>query len=239
MTGCVFSQACVHVGIDFNSQAPLVNLVQNEKLGKYINHLYLSWVNGDIIDLKTGNIAAETLGSISIKRRYPEFIYSNMILLWGLTSKLRARDIRECLYKVFGAGSVAVFCHLDETAALVQFSKEELVSEFLELKDTLERENNNPISVLHPLSKILETGSVRAANYEIYKQICSSTLSEVLFADQAEAVGINRKIRMLTPAQDQKRAAFTTNVANVKSNNNFPDEEISDSLYPSEAQLSR
>ncbi|KAI3466414.1 hypothetical protein Pfo_023077 [Paulownia fortunei] len=261
MTGCVFSQACLHLGIDFNSHAPALDLLHNEKLQKYINHLYLSWVNGDIIDLKTGKSAAEYLRSTSVKRGHLKFVFSNMILLWGLPSKLRAKDIRDCFYKVFGTGSITSIYHLDDTAAFVQFSKAELVSDFLELKDTLERDND-PISVLHPLSKILEAGCVHAASYEIYKEICSSPVSEVLFADQAEAVGINWKARLVEPAievekqehetsekeckinafpvcQDQKQTTPRTSVADAQSSCHFLTDELSDSLYPSEAQLSK
>ncbi|KAL3614703.1 hypothetical protein CASFOL_041460 [Castilleja foliolosa] len=191
MTGCVFSEACLHLGIDFNSHTPSINFPQNEKLQKYINYLYLSWVNGDLIDLRTGKSTAESLGSItSVKRK--KFVFSNMILLWGLPAKLKAKDIRDCFCKVFGASSVTSIYHLDDTAAFVQFSKFELVSEFLELKDKLERDND-PISVLHPLSKILETGRARAAGYEIYKEICGSPVSEIMFADQAEAVSAVEK----------------------------------------------
>ncbi|KAF5949562.1 hypothetical protein HYC85_011555 [Camellia sinensis] len=71
----------------------------------------------------------------------------------------------------------------------IEFSKEEYVSVFLELKETLER-NNDPSSVLHPLSKLLEGGNTRASSYEFYKEICSSSISKVLFADQAESIGI-------------------------------------------------
>ncbi|KAL7103337.1 hypothetical protein ACP275_08G173400 [Erythranthe tilingii] len=215
MTGSVFSQSCRNLGIDFDS---VLNLPQNEKLQKYINHLYLSWNNKDIIDLKTGKIIVESLGSnnnTSTKRRNPKFVFSNTVLLWGPPSKLRAKDIRDCLCKVFGAGSIISICHLDETAAFVQFSKEELVSDFLELKDSLEREKNSPVSILHPLSKILEGGFVRAANYEMYKDICGSSLSQVLFAEQAEAVGVKPKAGVVKLA--------------VEVDSYYPNEQVSDS----------
>ncbi|KAG6420854.1 hypothetical protein SASPL_117396 [Salvia splendens] len=61
MTGCVFSEACFRLGIDFNPLAPGSILQHNEKLEKYINYLYLSWANGDIIDLKTGKCGPDTL----------------------------------------------------------------------------------------------------------------------------------------------------------------------------------
>ncbi|KAL2247704.1 poly(A)-specific ribonuclease PARN [Sesamum indicum] len=261
MTGCVFSQACLHLGIDFSSHAAAVDLVHNEKLQKYINHLYLSWVNGDIIDLKTGKGAAESLGSTSVKRHHPKIVFSNMILLWGLPSKLRGKDIKDCFCQVFGRGSITSIYHLDETAALVQFSKAELVSDFLILKDTLGRDND-PISVLHPLSRIFESGCVRAASYETYKEICSSPVSELLFTDQAKAVGINwntrlveqaigsenqddetcekeRKINAIPICQDQGKTSPGTSVSDTQSSCHFPTDELVDSFYPSEAQMSK
>ncbi|XP_051133629.1 poly(A)-specific ribonuclease PARN isoform X2 [Andrographis paniculata] len=187
MTGCVFSQACFHLGIDFNS----LDLLQHQKLEKYINHLYLSWMSGDIINLKTGNILQDSLGSTNINRRHlPKTIYSNMILLWGLPRTLRTADIKNCLHKAFGAISIASFHHIDETAAFIQFSQPELVSDFLSLKDLLEKDTG-PVSVLHPLSNILAGGRVRAARYDTYKKICSSPISETMFADQAAAVGVD------------------------------------------------
>ncbi|KAL6553364.1 hypothetical protein OROGR_007206 [Orobanche gracilis] len=184
MTGCVFSQACLQLGVDFNSH----DLLNNEKLRNYINYLYLSWVNGDLINLKTGKTAPVSSVTTNLRRR--KFVFSNTILLWGLPSNLRANDMTAIFHKAFGSGSITSIYHLDDTAAFVQFSKPELLSEFLELKSKLERDKG-PISVLHPLSEILEGGPVRAATYETYKEICSSPLSKLSFADQAEAVGIN------------------------------------------------
>ncbi|KAA8527072.1 hypothetical protein F0562_008699 [Nyssa sinensis] len=60
MTGCVFAQACSHLGIDFKLHSPSANLAHDEKLQKHINLLYLSWINGDIIDLRTDQ--AEAVG---------------------------------------------------------------------------------------------------------------------------------------------------------------------------------
>ncbi|XP_047950654.1 poly(A)-specific ribonuclease PARN isoform X1 [Salvia hispanica] len=203
MTGCVFSEACFRLGIDFNPLAPGLVLQHNEKLQKYINYLYLSWANGDIIDLKTGKSGPDTLGSAIGRRRWPaKFMFSNMILLWGLPTKLKAKDIRECFYKAFGSGSITSVHQMDETAAFVQFSRAELVSDFLELKDRLERDNNNPMSVVHPLSRILETGCVRAASYETYKEACLSPLSELLFADQAERLGMKGEARLVQSSVD-------------------------------------
>ncbi|XP_057795218.1 poly(A)-specific ribonuclease PARN isoform X2 [Salvia miltiorrhiza] len=254
MTGCIFSEACFRLGIDFNPQAPGSILQHNEKLQKYINYLYLSWVNGDIIDLKTGKSGTDSLGSATGRQRWhTKFTFSNMILLWGLPTKLKAKDIRECFYKAFGSGSITSVHHLDETAAFVQFSRAELVSDFLELKDSLERGNKNPISVLHPLSRILETGCVRAATYEMYKEVCCSPLSEVLFADQAERIGwkgasvdvngeddCEREGETTSPAfPKQSSASVRTSAAGTRSSMNLQTDQIMDSLCRSAAQLSR
>ncbi|KAK9268496.1 hypothetical protein L1049_000248 [Liquidambar formosana] len=201
MTGCVFAQACNHLGINFKTHSPSRNLVSNEKLQKHVNHLYLSWTNGDIIDLTTGKKTAESLGSVNHKKRYPNILFSNIVLVWGFPSTLKAREIRELISKVFGPNSVTSIYHLDDTAVFVQFNNAELVSKFLVLKETLDR-NNDPISVLHPLSKLLEGGNTRAASYEIYKEICSSPISKVLFADQAEAIGYKWKTKLIEPKEE-------------------------------------
>ncbi|KAL5548636.1 hypothetical protein UlMin_003867 [Ulmus minor] len=193
MTGCVFVQACNHLGIDFKLHSPSDNLAYNEKLQNHINHLYLSWTNADIIDLRTGNKINESLES-TVKKRFSRILFENIVLIWGFPSKLKSREIRESISKVFGPTSIASVYHLDETAVFVHFTKTELVSEFLLLKETLEK-SDDPISVLHPLGKLLEGGNTSAASYETYKEICSSAISRVSFADQAEACGIKWKTK--------------------------------------------
>ncbi|KAM0995617.1 hypothetical protein ACFX13_005773 [Malus domestica] len=196
MTGCVFAQTCSHLGIDFQACLSSEKLPHNEKLQKQINLLYLSWSNGDIIDLTTGKKKAMSSGYNNHKKRYEQIMFENIALIWGFPSKLKARDIRECITKVFGPTSVTSVYHLDETAVFIQFSKEKFVSEFLALKETLES-SDGPVSVLHPLAGLLEGGSTRAADYETYKEICSSSSAKVLFADQAEAVGIKWKTKLV------------------------------------------
>ncbi|EOY12009.1 Poly(A)-specific ribonuclease PARN isoform 1 [Theobroma cacao] len=196
MTGCVFAQVCSHLGIDFQLYSTSENLVQNEKLQKHMNLLYLSWINGDVIDLRTGSRTAEFLGSNILRKRFPRILYENIVLIWGFPSKLKPSVIRECICKTLGPTSVISIYRMDQTAVFVQFSKAELVSDFLILKESLER-SDDAISVLHPLSQLLEGGNTRAASYETYKDICESPVSELLFADQAEAVGIKWKTKLL------------------------------------------
>ncbi|OIT00543.1 PREDICTED: poly(A)-specific ribonuclease PARN isoform X1 [Nicotiana attenuata] len=192
MTGCIFAQACNHLGIDFTLHVLAGGLPKETKLQNYINRLYLSWVTGDIIDLSTGKCTTDTSASSNLKSRYQEISFPSIVLLWGLPSKLKAREIKACIVKVFGPNSISSVYHLDESAVFIQFSKPELVSKFLEIKETLSR-NSDPISVLHPLSDILNADCTHAANYDVYQQICSSPISKKLFADQAEAVGIKHK----------------------------------------------
>lgn len=188
MTGCVFAQMCNHLGIDFKLHSSLTQLAQNERLQKHMNLLYLSWNSGTLIDLARGAETMET-DFRNQKRRYPKAVFENIVLIWGFPSNLKPRELRDCICKVFGSDSVTSIYYLDKTAAFIQFSKSEFVSDFLILKESLER-RNDPISVLHPLAKLLEGGTTHAAIYNTYKQICSSPMSKVLFADQAEAAGI-------------------------------------------------
>ncbi|KAG4923770.1 hypothetical protein JHK87_049310 [Glycine soja] len=194
MTGCIFAQLCSDLGIDFKLHDSSKSLALNEKLQKYVNRLYLSWMHRDIIDLNTGNKVADS-SLRSLTKRYPKIMFENIVIIWGFSSKLKANEIRECISKVFGPTSVVSVFHLDATAAFVQFSKTELVSDFLLVKDSLER-SGGAISVLHPLSKLLEGGNTCGANYDTYREICGSSLSEGLFADQAEAVGIKWKTKL-------------------------------------------
>ncbi|KAH1054293.1 hypothetical protein GLYMA_08G330300v4 [Glycine max] len=195
MTGCIFAQLCSDLGIDFKLRDSSNQLALNEKLQKYVNRLYLSWIHGDIIDLNTGNKVADSSPSHSLKKRYPTILFENIVIIWGFPSKLKANEVRECISKAFGPTSVVSVFHLDATAAFVQFSKTELVSDFLLVKDSLER-SDGAISVLHPLSKLLEGGNTCAANYDTYNEICGSPLSEGLFADQAKKVGIKWKTKL-------------------------------------------
>ncbi|KAF8060411.1 hypothetical protein N665_1217s0014 [Sinapis alba] len=185
MTGCIFAQACSHLGFDFNHHSPSENFAHNEKLEKYINRLYLSWARGDIIDLRATHSNAENW-------RVSKFKYEKIVLIWNFPRKLKAREIKECICKAFGSTSVTSVYHLDDTAVFVLFKNSELVSEFLKLKEQLETDNG-PVTIIHPLSKILEGGNTGAADYEAYKEICSSNISKVLFSDQAETVGVKAR----------------------------------------------
>lgn len=254
MTGCIFAQACSLLGYDFRLHSPSTNLANDEKLQKHINLLYLSWSNGDIIDLRNGKRTAESSHSNNLKMRYPGIVFQNVALIWGFLRKIKASEIRECITKVFGLKSVSSVYHLDETAVFVQFSKSELVTDFLQLKETLER-NEDPISVLHPLSKLLEGGNTCAATYEFYKRVCSSPVSEVLFADQAEAMGIKWKTESLesnreVDTQESEIAAFPSTSDRSESGKinriidnlacgHIQDDEAIDSSYTCEAQLSK
>ncbi|KAL9319931.1 hypothetical protein ACSQ67_011770 [Phaseolus vulgaris] len=195
MTGCIFAQLCSDLGIDYKLHDSSKQLALDEKLQNYVNRLYLSWMHGDIIDLSTGNKVGDSSPSYSLRKRYPKILFENIVIIWGFPSKLKANEVRECISKVFGPTSVVSVFHLDATAVFVQFSKTELVSDFLSLKNTLEG-SDGALLVLHPLSKLLEGGNTCAANYGTYKEICGSPLSECLFADQVKAVGIKWKTKL-------------------------------------------
>lgn len=212
MTGCIFAQACNHLGFDFQ-QSQSDNFAQNEKLEKYINRLYLSWTRGDIIDLRTGHSNADNW-------RVSKFKYENIVLIWNFPRKLKAREIKECICKAFGSASVTSVYHVDDSAVFVLFKNSDLVWDFLALKRQLES-SDGPVSVLHPISKILEGGNTGAADYEAYKEICSSHVSEILFSDQAETVGVKSRTRpdphVETNTETERREENTVTVTNKAS----------------------
>ncbi|MCL7045270.1 hypothetical protein MKW94_017905 [Papaver nudicaule] len=189
MTGCIFAQTCRHLGIEFYNDSLSKGLAEHESLQKYINLLYLSWNNGAMIDICTGNENFELLTQQNPKQRYSKISFENVVLIWGYPSKLKPRELKDCVTKVFGSDSVTSVYYLDESAAFIQFSKKELVSDFLNRKEAIAGKSD-PTSILHPFSKLLEGGKTRAAKYDVYKEICGSSLSKKLFADQVEAVGI-------------------------------------------------
>ncbi|KAK8949843.1 Poly(A)-specific ribonuclease PARN [Platanthera guangdongensis] len=191
MTGCVFAQACSHLGVKFEQNSLVMDLPGNDKLKSYLNILYPSWSTGTVIDLTTGT---ETSASGHI-RKYPKREFANIALLWGFSSKIKPKDVEECMRKFFGKDSVISVFFLDKTAAFVQFNRKELVNELMVLKNTLEKEDGL-ISVLHPFSKLLEGGKHSCRDYESYKEICGSSMSKFLFADQAEATVIRRKSKI-------------------------------------------
>ncbi|CAA0297848.1 Ribonuclease H-like superfamily [Arabidopsis thaliana x Arabidopsis arenosa] len=209
MTGCIFAQACNHLGFDFKQHSQLDDFAQNEKLEKYINRLYLSWTRGDIIDLRTGHSNADNW-------RVSKFKYENIVLIWNFPRKLKARGIKECICKAFGSASVTSVYHVDDSAVFVLFKNSELVWDFLALKRQLES-SDGPVSVLHPLSKILEGGNTGAADYEAYKEICSSHVSEVMFSDQAETVGVKSRTRPNAQCETETREENTVTVTHKAS----------------------
>ncbi|KAH0461397.1 hypothetical protein IEQ34_008972 [Dendrobium chrysotoxum] len=237
MTGCVFAQACSHLGIKFEQDSSIMDLARNDNLKNYINILYPSWNSGTVIDLRTG---AESPVSC-YKRKYPKIEFANIALIWGFSSKLKPKDMEECLCKVFGTASVITVFFLDRTAALIQFNKMERVNDFLVLKDMLEKDDG-PVSVLHPLAKLLEGGNTHAADYNTYRDICSSSMStsKILFADQAEAIGIRWKTKIRSACKETSELDVlkdpvsehqtNKNVSEMQSQHQFSFEEMLNSL---------
>ncbi|KAJ4821527.1 Poly(A)-specific ribonuclease PARN [Rhynchospora pubera] len=190
MTGCVFTQLCVHLGITFDQclSDPSISdpLQSNVKLKPYLNHLYPTWNSGTVLDFTTGTEKPEG----TYKQKYPKVELKNIVLLWGFSSVLKYKNLKGCIAKVFGPDSVISVFFIDATAALIQFRKEEFVKDFLALKESLERRKDDPISILHPLSVIFEGGNTKAGDYNTYKDVIACNQSKVLFKDQADASGV-------------------------------------------------
>ncbi|KAL2929463.1 Poly(A)-specific ribonuclease PARN [Bienertia sinuspersici] len=143
--------------------------------------------NGDVSNLSTSDINEVPVIN-SVKRKFLNILHPNIVLLWGFSTKLKASEIKQCICKVFGIHSVASIYNLDETTVFVQF-----------------KTSDESVSLLHPLSKLLEGGKTYAAGYEVYKDICSSLISKVLFAELAEAIGINWKTKLIETVEDGQK----------------------------------
>ncbi|KAK1296581.1 Poly(A)-specific ribonuclease PARN [Acorus calamus] len=188
MTGCIFAQSCSQLGIDFKLHSAPANLAEHEKLQNHMNLIHTTRCGSTILNLSTDTVILDPSYS-----KYPKLVLKNIVVIWGFPSNLKPIELKEYMRKSFGMDSVTMICFLDKTAALVQFSKEELVAEFFKVKNSLEK-SNNVVAVLHPLLKVLEGGNTRAGDYETYKRICGSRISKVLFADQAEAMGVEWEV---------------------------------------------
>lgn len=188
MTGCIFAQACSHLGFDFVSHSSSTSMAQSKYLQKHINILYLSWKSGDTINLCTQKKTTEFSISRKHARKCPAIICPNILVLWGFPQTLKSNDIKQIISKALGPTSVTSIYDMDGSAVFVQFSKVEFVSQFLSVKEKLEK-NYDIISEVHPLSTLLDGGKTGTAGYEVYKKICSHPMSKARFADQADALG--------------------------------------------------
>ncbi|CAM8937307.1 unnamed protein product [Rhodiola kirilowii] len=193
MTGCIFAQACSHLGFDFTTHSSSTSMTHSKYLQKHVNLLYLSWKSGDIINLCTQKKTTEFSVSRKRTRKCPAVVFRNILVIWGFPQTLKANDIKQSISKALGSTSVTSIYDLDDSAVFVQFSKPEFLSEFLSVKDKLEKKidtiSDDSESMKHPLSTLLDGGKFRVAGYEVYKKICSHPMSKARFADQAEALG--------------------------------------------------
>lgn len=207
MTGCVFAQECSILGIDFKRQMGSLDLSKNEKLRKHINLIYPSYRTEVALDLKTGTAEIP----INPAEQYNNENKGNIIFLWGFPSKINPPELRECILKALGvAESVMSIIFIDESAALIQFNNQDSASKFLVLKDSLDSKKS--VTAIHPLSPLLKCGNTHAADYATYKEICRSSASKVLFADQAETLNIRWTTKLISNNPCSSQAGQTSNI---------------------------
>ncbi|KAJ3679619.1 hypothetical protein LUZ60_017630 [Juncus effusus] len=192
MTGCVFAQLCSHLGLKPSQNLSISSisdpLHSNPKLKPFLNQICPTWNSGTVLDLTTGTEKPE---SGTYNRKFPKVVFENVVLLWGFPSNVNTKNLKDSIAKVFGPNSVVSVFYIDSSAALVQFKKEEFVKDFLVLKESLERESDETISMLHPLSVVFEGGNTKAGDYNTYRDVIACSLSKVLFKDQADASGVS------------------------------------------------
>ncbi|KAK6773584.1 hypothetical protein RDI58_028822 [Solanum bulbocastanum] len=168
-TSGLADRPCVEVEVRVDEK----RFTTNPTLFLACNHLGIDFT----LHVHAGYLAKETELQNCINRLYLSWVSGDVI---DLSTGKCTTDSASSNLKV------------DESAVFIQFTKPELVSKFLEMKEILSR-NSDPISVLYPLSNILNREYTHAATYDVYQQICSPSTSKKLFADQAEVVGIKHK----------------------------------------------
>lgn len=213
MTGCIFAQACNHLDIDFTKIHSPTDLAAAVQLQKYVNLLYLGWITCIILDLTTGGDATESRPMVQTRNR-PKLVSNNLVLVWGFRTGYNCSDLRGLVSGVLGTtSSITGIFFLDESSAVIHFRNEQVAAEFLHMMENTMEVSSNSLSSQNPLITLLEArGTIAAAGYEIYEQICKSSLSKLLFAEQAEALGIrwNIKARLATIKRNIEDAKFGT-----------------------------
>jgi poly(A)-specific ribonuclease len=196
MTGCIFAQACNHFDIDFTKIHSPTDLAMAVQLQKYVNLLYLGWINCVVLDLTTGGDATESRPMVRGRNR-PKLVSNNLVLVWGFRAGYNYSDLRGLVSGVLGTtSSITGIFFLDESSAVIHFRNEQVATEFLHIMENTMAVSNDCLSSQKPLTTLLESGgTIAAASYDTYEQICKSSLSKLLFAEQAEAVGIRWKIK--------------------------------------------
>ena len=166
-------------------------------------------------------------------------VFENTIILWGFPSTIQHKELKSCINGAFGHDCISSIFFLDSTSALIQFSSQKLASDFLILKETVEK-SDDTIRILHPLSRLLEGGQTGAGSYEVYKELCFSQISKPLVAEQAEAMGIRWKRMKGDHASNFFAKNFIEDVGPiVKNPHHISCEDMLDSLYTSHALAGR
>lgn len=196
MTGCIFAQACNHLDIEFTKIHSPTDLAMAVQLQKYVNLLYLGWINCVILDLTTGGDATESRPMVRGRNR-PKLVSNNLVLVWGFQTGYNCSDMRGLVSGVLGTtSSITGIFFLDESSAVIHFRNEQVAAEFLHKMEKTMSVSSDCLSSQNPLNTLLYAGgTIAAASYDIYEQICKSSLSKLLFAEQAEALGIRWKIK--------------------------------------------
>ncbi|KAG6423875.1 hypothetical protein SASPL_114280 [Salvia splendens] len=188
MTGCVFSEACFRLGIDFNPLAPGLVFQHNEKLQKYINYLYLSWANGDIIDLKTGKSGPDTLGSAIGRRRWPAKFTGSITSVLSIPFRLRPRTALICSSSITTPKLYTSVFSLASSIMLLPHSNLELAFTFVAVGDVLKK-TSNFLARLAGIKIILHDKS-RAMMVSVYYINLFSTISKKSYENGAHHICI-------------------------------------------------
>ncbi|KAH9318472.1 hypothetical protein KI387_020241 [Taxus chinensis] len=232
MTGCIFAQACNHLDIDFNNFHPGPDLARVDKFQKYVNLLYVGWIRSIVLDLATGGEAVESRTMLQ-RHKVSNLVPAKLVLIWGFQTGYSDNDLRGLVKGVMGTASHITGVHfLDPSSAFINFCNEQVAAEFLCSMENKMAESCNAVATRSPLTSLLETASINAISYDMYEQICKSSLSKLVFAEQAEALGIRWKISASLAANKKITKKLKHETKGLRNNQSVPKMEESLQVCP-------
>ncbi|XP_057816544.1 poly(A)-specific ribonuclease PARN [Cryptomeria japonica] len=220
MTGCIFAQACKHLDIDLNNLHLGSDFALADKFQRYANLLYVGWIRSLVLDLTTGGEAVESRTMLQ-SHYLSKLIPAKLVLVWGFQTGYSESDLRGLVKGVLGTVYPVMGVYfLDASSAFIHFLNEQMAAKFLCLMEAKMEETCNFLSSQSPLTSLLETGSINAIGYDMYEQICKSSMSKLLFAEQVEALGIRWKISASLTASKNRTKKLNCETNGLRNNQN-------------------
>ncbi|BFI40227.1 poly(A)-specific ribonuclease [Marchantia polymorpha subsp. ruderalis] len=198
MTGSVFAQICHLLQVDTATirslpQAAMSQVDSRLGFASYTNLLMLQTFKGQLaLDLRTGK---EALGDRAPRGPqsppYRLLNRENVVLVWGLPSKIQDPILRKMVQNVFSKekrlANVEIIC-VDESSAFVEFRSAAILEAFMRAFEVALSDSSNS-------EALLDLRDFKVARFAAYERICRSPLS-------TETLGISADLLKISHFED-------------------------------------